>query len=486
MANLEFFNNLNMTTKVLLSLSIMLLAGFLVTRITKLLKLPNVSGYIIGGIIIGPCCLNLISGDIITHMDFVSDIALSFIAFGVGKFFKKEVLKKAGSKVIIITILESLVAMLLITLSMHFFFSLDWNFSLILGAIASATAPASTMMTIKQYRAKGEFVEILLQIVALDDIVCLLAFSIATSIASANDGSFSALDIIKPIGFNLLAVAIGIVLAIILRLVLNPKRSKENRLILVIMALLLLCGICSILEVSPLLACMIFSTVYINITDDTYLFHQIDNFTPPIMLLFFVLSGMRLDLTTLASVGLIGVAYFLIRIGGKYLGSFVGCAITKQDKKIRNNLGLALIPQAGVAIGLSVLGQRLLPTDLGNLLSTIILSSSVLYEFVGPSCAKASLFLSGSIEGYEKRRKTEDVMHEETKENLERVLSQHAADENTADITLEETKADLENIVNNRIEADDSESIIPEVDASGKEEIKKNIETLNLLKVENN
>ncbi len=449
MANLEFFNNLNMTTKVLLSLSMMLLAGFLVTRITKLLKLPNVSGYIIGGIIIGPCCLNLISSDIISHMDFVSDIALSFIAFGVGKFFKKEVLKKAGSKVILITILESLVAMLLITLSMHFFFNLDWNFSLILGAIASATAPASTMMTIKQYRAKGEFVEILLQIVALDDIVCLLAFSVATSIASANDGTFSVLDVIKPIGFNLLAVAIGVVLAIILRLVLNPKRSKENRLILVIMALLLLCGICSIIEVSPLLACMIFSTVYINITDDTYLFHQIDNFTPPIMLLFFVLSGMRLDLTTLASVGLIGVAYFFIRIGGKYLGSFIGCVITKQDKKIRNNLGLALIPQAGVAIGLSVLGQRLLPADLGTLLSTIILSSSVLYEFVGPSCAKASLFLSGSIEGYEKRRKTEDVMHEETKENLKRVLDQNVAAENACDISNEETKDDLEKIVNN-------------------------------------
>ncbi len=436
MVDMEFYGNLTNTTKILISLSIMLLTGFLMTRITKLLKLPNVSGYIIGGILIGPYCLKLISEDMVTHMDFVSDIALSFIAFGVGKFLKKEVLKKAGSKVIIITILESLIAMLLVTLSMHFFFKMDWNFSLILGAIASATAPASTMMTIKQYNAKGEFVNVLLQVVALDDIVCLLAFSVATSIASANDGSFHIIDVLKPIGLNFLAIVIGIVLAILLRLILNPKRSKENRLILVIMALLTLCGICSIFQVSPLLSCMIFSTVYVNITDDTYLFHQIDNFTPPIMLLFFVLSGMKLNLKTLLQVGGIGVCYFLIRIIGKYLGSYLGCVVTKEHKDVRNNLGLALIPQAGVAIGLSVLGQRLLPTDMGHLLATIILSSSVLYEFIGPTCAKASLFLSHSVEWHKKKKSEIDVLHEETQESLKIVLNQN--DENS--IALDETK----------------------------------------------
>ncbi len=442
MDHFEFYNQLSEPTKILLALSVMLLAGFLLTRITKLLKLPNVSGYIIAGILIGPYCLDLISKDIIQHMDFVSDIALSFIAFGVGKFFKKDVLKKVGGKVIVITIFEALMAMLVISISMHFIFHLDWNFALLLGAIASATAPASTMMTIKQYKAEGEFVNILLQVVALDDIVCLLAFSVATSFVSASEGGIQVMEIIKPIGFNILAILLGAVLAIILRLVLNPKRSKENRLILVIMELLLICGLCSIMNISPLLCCMIFSTVYINITDDSYLFHQIDNFTPPIMLLFFVLSGMRLDLTTLTTVGIIGVAYFIIRILGKYVGSFIGCAITKQNKNIRNNLGLALIPQAGVAIGLSVLGQRLLPTDLGNLLSTIILSSSVLYEFIGPACAKASLFLSHSIEWQKKRRKTEDILHEEAKENLELLLKE--VEESTPKETeKEETKYDL-------------------------------------------
>lgn len=420
----QFYQDLTNTSKVLISLSIMLLVGFIMTRITKLLKLPNVSGYIIGGILIGPYCLKLVSKDMVDHMDFVSDIALSFIAFGVGKFFKKEVLKKAGGKVIVITVFEAMMATVLVTLSMHFFFRMSWQFSLILGAIASATAPASTMMTIKQYKAKGEFVDVLLQVVALDDIVCLLAFSVATAIATASDGSFQAMDIIKPIGFNLLSIVVGVLLAIILRFVLNPKRSKDNRLILVIMALLSLCAICSILNVSPLLSCMIFSTVYVNITDDTYLFHQIDNFTPPIMLLFFVLSGMKLNMRTLLDVGLIGVSYFLIRIVGKYLGSLLGCVITKKHKDIKYNLGLALIPQAGVAIGLSVLGQRLLPTDLGNLLSTIILASSVLYEFVGPSCAKASLFLSHSIEWDKKKRSEAEVIDEETKATMEKLVAE--------------------------------------------------------------
>lgn len=424
MIDFSFYQNLTATSRALITLGIMLLVGFLLTRVTKLLRLPNVSGYIIGGIIIGPYCLRLVSEDMVANMDFISDIALSFIAFGVGKFFKKEVLKRAGMRVIIITVLEALAAMLAVTLSMYLLFKMSWQFSLILGAIASATAPASTMMTIKQYKAKGDFVEILLQVVALDDIVCLLAFSVATSIASATNGSVSIADILKPIGYNLLSIGIGVLLALILRLALNPKRSKESRLIIVIMALIILSAVCSLMNVSPLLACMIFSTVYVNITDDTYLFHQIDNFTPPIMLLFFVLSGMKLNLKALLEVGIIGVSYFFIRIIGKYLGSLLGCIITKQHKNIKYNLGLALIPQAGVAIGLAVLGQRMLPAELGALLSTIILSSSVLYEFVGPSCAKASLFLSGAINGSEKRLSDNEVIEEERKEDFAKIIAE--------------------------------------------------------------
>ncbi len=433
----DFYKNMTEPTQILIALSIILLAGFLFTRITKLLHLPNVTGYIISGVVIGPCVLKLVPVNVISHMGFVSDLALSFIAFGIGKFFKKEVLKKTGKNIVIITILEALLAMALVTFASHFIFNLSWKFSLILGAIASATAPASTMMTIKQYQAKGEFVDTLLQVVALDDVVCLLAFGIATAIANTSGKGFSILDVLKPIGLNILAIVLGIAFAFLLGKILTPKRSKDNRLIIVIMALLGLSGICSIMSVSPLLSCMFFSAFYINLTEDKYLFHQMDNFTPPIMLIFFSLSGMSLQLDILLKVGIIGVAYFFIRIIGKYAGAYLGCLITKQPKKIRNNLGLALIPQAGVAIGLAVLGQRLLNEELGSLLSTIILSSSILYELIGPACAKASLHLSGAIPkntpvvnhdvtNQQETIPVEEILHEEApslEENNEEVLS---------------------------------------------------------------
>ena len=172
-------------TAILLSLAILLLAGFLMTRITKLLKLPNVSGYIIAGIIIGPHLLNLIPMRIINGMSFFSDIALAFIAFGVGRFFKKDTLRETGWGVIVITVLEALLAGAIVFAAMYFACGLDLGLSLLLGAIATATAPASTMMTINQYHARGKFVSILLQVVALDDVVCLLVFSAAASVIGA-------------------------------------------------------------------------------------------------------------------------------------------------------------------------------------------------------------------------------------------------------------------------------------------------------------
>ncbi len=181
----EFYNNLDEATLVLCSLSIILFAGFLLTRLTKRLHLPNVSGYILAGVLIGPQVAALVPSHILDHMGFVSDIALAFIAFGVGKFFKKDVLMKTGWKVVTVTLWESLLAGLLVTVSMRLIFHLSWDFCLILGAIATATAPASTMMTIRQYHAKGDYVNVLLQVVALDDVVCLLTFSVVVAMPEA-------------------------------------------------------------------------------------------------------------------------------------------------------------------------------------------------------------------------------------------------------------------------------------------------------------
>lgn len=396
----QLYAHCNDVTIVLIALSIILFSGFLVTRVTKRLHLPNVTGYIIAGILIGPGAANLIPPSLIENMDFVSDIALAFIAFGVGKFFKKEILMKTGGSIFMITLFESLLAGVLVTLSMKALFQLDWHFALALGAIATATAPASTMMTIHQYKAKGTFVNTLLQVVAYDDVVCLLAFSVVAAVINAGSGMADGLqlmEVIRPIGLTLLTIVLGFGCGLLLGKLLSPARSKDNRLILCVAMLLGLSGLCAALDTSPLLGCMVFGTTYINFTRDKKLYRQINNFTPPIMSLFFIISGMNLDLSAIRTVGLIGISYFLIRIIGKYAGSYLGCLICKTDQKVRNYLGLALIPQAGVAIGLAFHAQRILPPEIGDTILTIILFSSVCYELIGPASAKAALKLSGAI-----------------------------------------------------------------------------------------
>lgn len=394
----NLINHLNNTTVILLSLSAILLSGFLLTRITNLAKLPNVTGYIIAGILIGPYVLKLIPPEMIEGMEFISDIALAFIAFGVGRFFTKESFQETGLGIVVITLLESLLPGILVTFSLHYLFSLNWNFCVILGAISTATAPASTMVTIRQYHARGNFVNTLLQIVAFDDAVCLIAFSIASAFVNTNAGGIASISqIIMPIVYNIAALAIGFISGALLSRLITPKRSHDNRLILTISLLLGIAGLCAAADVSPLLPCMVFGTTYMNIAKDRDLYDQVERFTPPILLIFFVVSGMNLDISTFSTLGIVGAAYFIIRIAGKYLGAYLGCVIAKTAKEVRNYLGLALIPQAGVAIGLAFLGKRILPDRMGNMLLTIILSSSVLYELIGPACAKIALIYSGSI-----------------------------------------------------------------------------------------
>jgi len=402
---ISFLNHSNNSTITLLSLSSILFAGFLLTRITKLARLPNVTGYIIAGILIGPHVFNLIPPELVDNMGFISDIALSLIAFGVGKFFIKETFKETGFGIIVITLFESLLAGILVTISMHYIFNLNWNLCLLLGAIATATAPASTMVTIREYRARGNFVNTLLQVVAFDDAVCLIAFSMTSAFVSSNiETTISISQIIMPIVYNIGALGIAFIGGIMLSNLITQKRSEDNRLILTISLLLGIAGLCAAVDVSPLLSCMVVGTTYINRTKDKELFEQVERFSPPILSIFFVVSGMRLDISSFSTLGIIGVFYFIIRITGKYLGAYIGCILTKTSKEIRNYLGLGLVPQAGVAIGLAFLGERILPESLGNMLLTIILSSSVLYELIGPACAKIALIYSGSIKTYRDKK----------------------------------------------------------------------------------
>ena len=399
--------NLPQVPTVIISVALMLFSGFLLTRITKRLRLPNVTAYILAGILIGPYCLDLVPQRIIDGTDFLSDIALAFIAFSTGEFFKLSVLKRNGMKVVWITVCEAVLASVAVFVLTYWILRLELAFSIVLAALASATAPASTMMTIRQTGAHGDFVDTLLQVVALDDVVGLVLYSIAISVALASlDGTgFTLSALLRPVTLNILIMALGGMFGFFMKLLMPSNRSTDNKLIISIALLFSFCGICALLDISPLLGCMAMGTVYTNIAENDKLFKQLGYFSPPILLLFFVRSGMSFRLDALVSASgamngvpllVIGGTYFLVRILGKYLGAWLGCRMVKKDRLVRNYLGLALIPQAGVAIGLAALGARTLGGTMGEDLQTIILASSVLYELIGPGCAKLALYLSRS------------------------------------------------------------------------------------------
>ena len=416
---LSAFQNTSSAAAVIMSVALMLFSGFMATRLTKRLRLPDVTAYIVSGILIGPYCLHLVPLRIIDGMDFLPDIALAFIAFSTGEFFKVSVLKKNGLKVVVITILEACLTSVFIFVVAYFVLGLNFAFSIVLAALASATAPASTMMTIRQTGAKGDFVNTLLQVVALDDVVGLVEYSIAISVALASisgRGGFNLQNVLLPIAVNAGVLGLGCFFGLVMKWMLFQRHSTDNRLIISIALLFSFCGICTLFDVSPLLGCMSMGTVYINLTEDDKLFKQLNYFSPPLLLLFFVRSGLSFQLDALfgtsAAVGrvpllLVGVVYFIVRILGKYAGAFWGCLLVRKPKNVRDYLGLALIPQAGVAIGLAALGARTLGGETGSALQTIILASSVLYELIGPGCAKLSLFLSGSY-----RTRLEDIVPE--------------------------------------------------------------------------
>ena len=394
------------SAQIIISISLILFSGFAMTRITKRLRLPNVTAYILAGILLGPYCLNLVPQSFVEGSDFLADIALAFIAFSTGEFFRLETLRKSGGKVIAITVLESLTASALVFAATFWILGLGLGFSIVLAALAAATAPASTLMTIRQTGAKGDFVDTLLQVVALDDVVGLLAYSIAISVAVAGiSGGFHIGSVLKPLAVNLGVFLLGGLFGVLMKLLMPRGRSTDNRLIISVATLFAFCGVCTVLDVSPLLGCMSMATVYINITGDDKIFKQLNYFNPPILLIFFVRSGLNFRLSALTDTGsaiagvpllVIGIVYVLVRILGKYLGAFLGCLMVHKKPSVRNWLGLALIPQAGVAIGLAALGARTLGGEAGSALETVILASSVLYELIGPACAKLSLYLSKS------------------------------------------------------------------------------------------
>ncbi|MGI6157186.1 MAG: cation:proton antiporter [Saccharofermentanales bacterium] len=386
--------------------ALMLLIGFAMTRFTKRARLPNVTAYIVAGILIGPHVLDWVPSSFIEQTEFLTDVALAFIAFSVGEHLTTETLKKDGRASIVITLTESLMASALVFVLTYVLLGMDLTFSLILAALSSATAPASTMMTIRQTRAEGDYVNTLLQVIAMDDIVALTAYSVAIAVAASvsHTESSPVRTVLIPLALNVAFIGLGALFAWVLKLLTPDRRSTDNRLIIAIALLLLFNGLSAAVDVSPLLGCMTMGIVYANIGGHTSLFKQLNYFSPPILLLFFVRSGVTFDLHALTSrshlgahpLWLVGVLYFIVRLIGKYAGAYVGSALVRKPKHIRRYLGLALAPQAGVAIGLAAMGARMLGPELGVPFQTIILASSVLYELIGPASAKLGLYLAGA------------------------------------------------------------------------------------------
>ena len=416
----EYLKDSAPAAQAIIAIAIMLITGFLMTRITKKLRLPDVTAYLVAGILIGPFCFNLIPSNVVGGMDFLPDIALAFIAFSTGEFFKFSTLKKNGVKVVVITLCEAFAASLLVFILAFWVLGLDMAFSLVLAALAATTAPTSTLMTIHQTGAKGDFVDTLLQVCALDNIVGLMAYSTAINVAAVvyTGGTFSVAGILASVGKNIGVLLLGALFGLIMKFAIGD-RSNDNRLIVAIAILFSFCGICTLMDNSPLLGCMSMATIYYNMTGDEKLFMQLNYFSPPLLLLFFVRSGVAFDLGALfsssGSMGstpliVIGILYLVIRTIGKYAGAWIGCFLTGKEKKTRNFLGFAFVPQSSVAIGLVALGARTIGGREGEALSAIILAASVLYEFIGPALANMSLYMSGACSN-----KLEDVVQVDEK-----------------------------------------------------------------------
>lgn len=400
-------------------IAIMLLAGVLFGRLVKQLRLPNVTGYLIAGLVIGPQLLNIIPTDIVSELSIFSDVALGFIAFSVGGEFKMSYLKRLGKAPMIIAIFEALLGVVAVFMGLLVVFAIQGTlntdnvcFALVLSAIAAATAPAATILIIKQYNSKGKLTDTLLSVVALDDAVAIILFGLNVALANAIGASSSepiALQILRPIHEIASSLVIGGGLGALFCLPLRWFKKDGNRMCFMIAAVFLGLTLSNLVGGSSLLCCMALGIAFVNIYPKSNDVLKISDYiTPPIFVIFFVQSGAALDVTALTKVGLFGVVYILMRVIGKFTGAYVGSVLTKQDKEVKNYLGFTLFPQAGVAIGLSLVAQSVVPQH-AEAIRAIVLSATFVYEIVGPVCAKIALQKGGNIIMPERKKKVAAV-----------------------------------------------------------------------------
>jgi Kef-type K+ transport system membrane component KefB len=394
---------------VLLYTALIIATGLLFGKIAKYLHFPNVTGYLVGGLLIGPSILNIIKEEALPSLELVSVVALGFIAFTIGNELKFSYFKRLGTKPLVIAIFESSVAVLAVLIGLFIYFIIirqfdveNIRFSLVLAAIAAATAPAATLMVIRQYKAKGKLTETLLGVVAIDDSVAVLLFGILVAIANALDPSIDHgsvfQQIMHPILEILISLGIGGVIGALLVLGCIWFTGRGNRISLTVTAILLTVYLAHAWGGSSILAAMVLGLVFTNFSSKQEKVNElIYFFTPPIYVMFFVLSGVELKLSVLVTVGVMGLLYVILRVLGKIGGAYIGAKVTKSESVVSKYLGFALVPQAGVAIGLSLIATTALNPELGAQIRAIVLSATVIYELVGPLITKTVLKKAGEI-----------------------------------------------------------------------------------------
>lgn len=399
----------------ILAVAVAMMFGLASTRLVKLIHLPNVTGYLVAGLLIGPI-FHIVNDDNLASLDIISTVALGFIAFSIGSEFKLANIKQLGGKIVIITVAQSLTAALLVGLAL-WAFRAPLPIVFVLAAVATATAPAATLMVVRQYKAHGPVTNTLLPVVAFDDAIGLIAFSVCFALAQtfASGVEITAYTIVVlPLCEIAFSIGIGGVLGAILALMMKFFHSRANRLCLMVCTTILGVAICEIItnntqfSMSSLLTCMMIGATFCNLrSDSTAILDGCERWTPPLFMLFFVLSGAELKLNVVTTVGIIGVVYIVARSTGKYFGTFFSAMATKSEKNVKNYLGITLLPQAGVAIGMAQIASTALG-EYGAKVMAVVLSATLFYEIVGPILTKLALKKAGEIEEEPRRIRRRD------------------------------------------------------------------------------
>lgn len=400
---------------IFLKLGIIIIAGIIGGRVANLLKLPNVSGYIVAGLLVGPSFFNFVKTTEVSQLNIINDMALGAIAFSVGSEFLIKEMKKMGKNVMIITVAEVIGAIAIVFSVMFFIFKQSFEFSLVIASMSAATAPAGIIMVIRELKAKGPLIKTILPIVAIDDALGIIAFGLAISIAKITSGG-EVISIFKMISVPLFEILgsllLGLVIGFILSFVSKKAKGRDELLTMIIGFILATTGMANYLGLSAILTCMMMGATLVNLMQNSNrVFSLINEFTPPIYLLFFTVAGAGIDIGVLSKVGILGIGYILARASGKIIGATLGAQYVKSEPAVIKNLGMSLLTQGGVSIGLSAIVRRELP-QFSTEIVTVILFSVLIFEIMGPILAKVAITNAGEVNGEVRAKTSKSIVTE--------------------------------------------------------------------------